>query len=183
MNAAQLQAVLRQAGWPEDLLVTMAAVALAESGGNPRSHNPVPPDDSYGLWQINMIGSLGPQRRAQFGISSNSALYDPLTNARAALAIFRSQGLRAWSTYSNGAYGRYKAQSQAAYSGGSGFDNFFGIPFDGGFDSPAAGNGEMSYLADPFGGGTPTGAGVGSGAVPVIIGLAIVGVLAWVASD
>jgi hypothetical protein len=47
---------------PADAVVAVA-IALAESGGNPAAHNPVPPDDSWGLWQINMRGHLGPVRR------------------------------------------------------------------------------------------------------------------------
>lgn len=93
----------------------MPAIALAESSGVATRHNPIPPDDSYGLWQINMIGSLGPQRRARFGITSNAQLYDPVINARAALAIYNQQGLRAWSTYLYGQYRKYLAASQAAY--------------------------------------------------------------------
>ena len=116
MNAAQLQQIARTAGWPENLLVTIAAIALAESSGILTKHNTVPPDDSYGLWQINMIGKLGPARRQLFGIATNSALYDPLTNARAALAIYQQQGLRAWSTYLYGQYKKWLPQSQAAYA-------------------------------------------------------------------
>lgn len=86
------------------LAPTMAAIALAESGGNPRAYNGTPPDKSYGLWQINMIGDLGPARRKEFGISSNEELFDPDVNAKAAIKISRGQGLKAWSTYTNGAY-------------------------------------------------------------------------------
>lgn len=116
LSLPQLQTILRQAGWPEAQIPVMASIALAESGGNPQSHNPKPPDDSYGLWQINMLGRLGPERRAQFGIDQNTDLYDPLTNARAALFIYKKQGLRAWSTYSNGAYKKFLTASKAAVS-------------------------------------------------------------------
>lgn len=85
----------------------MVAIALGESGGNPRAHNTRPPDNSYGLWQINMYGSLGPARRREFGLSSNDQLFDPATNARAMIKILRSQGVRAWSVYSNGTYLRH----------------------------------------------------------------------------
>lgn len=85
----------------------MAAIALAESGGNTQAHNPKPPDDSYGLWQINMIGKLGPERRKAFKISSNSELFDPKKNADAMIKILDQQGLKAWSTYTNGAYKKY----------------------------------------------------------------------------
>ena len=47
---------------------------------------------------------LGKERREQFGLSSNEELKDPLTNAKAAYAILKSQGLGAWSVYTSGAY-------------------------------------------------------------------------------
>lgn len=78
-----------------------AAIALAESGGNPKAHDTRPPDDSYGLMQINMIGKLGPARRKQFGIGSNEALYDPQANMQAAFIIYKGAGnsFRPWSTF------------------------------------------------------------------------------------
>lgn len=89
---------------PEQL-AQATAIALAESGGNERAHNAVAPDDSYGLWQINMYGELGPARRTQFGIASNDALYDIGTNARAMAAI-SSNGTNwgPWSTYKGTRY-------------------------------------------------------------------------------
>lgn len=83
---------------------TMVDIMYAESSGNPNAHNSKPPDDSYGLWQINMIGSLGPARRKQFGITTNDALYDPATNAKAAHIVYKGSGLKAWSTYNNNEY-------------------------------------------------------------------------------
>lgn len=86
-------------------LAEATAIAMAESGGNERAHNAVPPDDSYGLWQINMYGSLGPARRAQFGIADNAALYDIATNAKAMVAI-SSGGTNwgPWTTYRGARY-------------------------------------------------------------------------------
>jgi len=78
----------------------MAAIALAESGGNPQATNP---DDnggtqtSWGLWQI----SDGTHNQPVQGI------LDPMVNAKAAVAKYKSQGLRAWSTYDSGAYEQY----------------------------------------------------------------------------
>ena len=40
------------AGFAGDLLITMVAIARAESAWDPKAHNDRPPDDSYGLWQI-----------------------------------------------------------------------------------------------------------------------------------
>jgi hypothetical protein len=105
LTQAQIAMYAQSAGMPNPVL--MSAIAMAESGGNPRAHNPVGLDDSYGLWQINMLGAMGPSRRAQFGITSNTQLYDPAVNARAAAKILSGQGLAAWSTYTNGAYKKY----------------------------------------------------------------------------
>lgn len=101
-----------RAGVPRERVAVMAACALAESGGNPRAKNPVPPDESYGLWQINMIGSLGPVRRARYGIKTNEQLFDPWTNAKA-MHIESAAGtyLKPWSTYANGAYKRFIAET------------------------------------------------------------------------
>jgi hypothetical protein len=51
--------------------------------------------------QINMIGSLGPARLAQFGLSSNDQLLDPQTNMNAAFRMYSSSGnsLHAWGGY------------------------------------------------------------------------------------
>lgn len=92
-----------------------AAVGMAESGGNTSSHNIIPPDDSYGAWQINMLGALGPARRKQFGITSNSQLFDISTNARAMVALSNGgTDFSAWSTYTSGAYKRYLPGAQNA---------------------------------------------------------------------
>lgn len=90
------------------------AIALAESGGNTTSHNGVPPDDSYGLWQINMLGSMGPSRRQQFGITTNEELYSPSVNAKAMFMLSNGgQNWRPWTTYTRGTYLRFMARGQA----------------------------------------------------------------------
>lgn len=76
------------AGFPSDTAIKMAAIAMKESGGNPNAYNGTPPDDSYGLWQINMYGYLGPARMAEYGLSDKSQLFDPETNAAAAYSIW-----------------------------------------------------------------------------------------------
>lgn len=88
------------AGFKGDSLIIATALAGAESGWNPRAHNPKPPDNSYGLWQINMINSLGPARRKQFGLASNEELFDPVKNAKAAFSISKGgTDFRPWSTW------------------------------------------------------------------------------------
>lgn len=110
MNVGELQSVLRAAGWPEGKIVLVAAIGMAESSGNPRAVNPRG-EHSVGLWQINMRA-----HGTRYG--TESQLYDPLTNARAALDIYRRQGLRAWGAYTDGRYREHMAASEAAYRGG-----------------------------------------------------------------
>lgn len=109
LSQAQIEVYARSAGMANPEI--MAAIAMAESGGNPGARNPVPPDNSYGLWQINMLGAMGPARRKEFGISSNEELFNPVVNARAAAKIQKSQGLKAWTTYTSGAYKKYMGKS------------------------------------------------------------------------
>ena len=117
MNAQEIASVAAGAGFSGDALRIAVAIALAESGGNPGAHNPVWPDDSYGLWQINMIGSLGPKRRAMFGLASNSDLFDPAVNARVAYAISGGgSNFNDWATFNprNGTTPKYLAYLPAA---------------------------------------------------------------------
>lgn len=115
-----------------------AAIAMAESSGNPRAHNPVPPDDSYGLWQINMRGNLGPERRAQFGLTSNEQLYDPATNARAMVAISGGcANFNPWTTFTSG---RYRAYYSTPSSGGG------TVASGGSQTSDPSGGGASSFL-------------------------------------
>ena len=94
------------AGFNPDESRIMAGIAGAESSYNPSARNPDAStgDNSYGLFQINMLGDMGPERRQLFGIDSNDQLLDPATNARAAKTIFDRQGFGAWSVYRSGRY-------------------------------------------------------------------------------
>ncbi len=113
LTPGQIATYALGAGFSGSDAITAVAIALAESGGNVNAHNNRPPDDSYGLWQINMLGSLGPNRRKQFGISSNEALYDPATNAKAAKMVKDGQGWTAWSVYKSGKYVVYAAKARS----------------------------------------------------------------------
>ncbi len=108
LSPAQIAEYAHDAGFRGQDLTVAVAVAMAESAGDPRAHNPVPPDNSYGLWQINMIGSLGPARRDEFDLDSNRELFDPAENAKAAWAISgHGDSFRPWTTYTSGAYKQY----------------------------------------------------------------------------
>ncbi len=101
-NNAELVALAKRVGATDEEAVRLAAIAKYESSGRSGAlnDNPNTGDLSYGLWQINMIGNLGPARRREFGISSNEQLFDPVTNAQAALKTLRSSGWGAWTTNS-----------------------------------------------------------------------------------
>lgn len=94
------------AGGSPKLANLMAAIAMAESSGNPTAvnHNTNGSTD-YGLWQIN-------SSHTQY--NANKLLSDPLYNAKAAVAIEKSQGLGAWTTYSSGAYKQFMNGGTAA---------------------------------------------------------------------
>jgi soluble lytic murein transglycosylase-like protein len=97
--------LIKAAGGTEQEGRTLAAISQAESKGNPNAHNPNTKtgDNSYGLWQINMLGRMGPDRLKHFHLKSNEDLYDPATNARVALQMSREKGgYSDWSTYNHG---------------------------------------------------------------------------------
>jgi Lysozyme like domain len=108
----------QQAGFRGNDVVIAVAVAGAESGYNTTAHNANPPDDSYGLMQINMLGGLGPARRARYNLRSNSDLYDPATNLRVAYGIWKDAGnsWHPWSTYNSGSYRKFIRPSIGAAS-------------------------------------------------------------------
>lgn len=91
-----------KAGFRGEDLVYMGAVAGRESGWNPRAHNgnAGTGDNSHGLFQINMLGKLGPARRSQYGLSSNSELFDPYVNSRIAFDLYGGgSGRKHWNEH------------------------------------------------------------------------------------
>jgi len=123
-NVKKAYDLIKAAGGSDEEARTLAAIAQPESGGNPKAHNKQGPDNSYGLWQINMLGAMGPNRRAKYGLSSNEDLFDPAMHREAG-------GYRDWSTYSSGAYKRYLGGEAGAGDGGS---KPLGIPQNPGVD-------------------------------------------------
>ena len=136
-----------QAGGPRNVAPIMAAIAMAESGGrtgatNQNSNGTI----DYGLWQIN-------SSHTQFDPAKLTS--DPAYNARAAVAVYRSQGLGAWTTYTSGAY-------KSFMGGGSKSAPTFGRTRPGGAqDNPGQGLEDMfsQYYAsfDPGSSGDPSG--------------------------
>jgi hypothetical protein len=115
ISDSQIAAFAKQAGVKGDNLAIAVAVALAESGGNTEAHNPIPPDDSYGLWQINFYGGLARERKAWFGVTNLFALFDPALNAKYMYRISNGgTNWSGWSTYTSGKYRVYLARGKVA---------------------------------------------------------------------
>lgn len=119
LSVGQLKSLAMAAGFNDRDASIMAAIAMAESGGGSGklNNNPRTGDLSYGLWQVNMLGRMGPERRRQFGIDSNEALFDPAVNASAARKVFESQGFGAWSVFKSGAYRQFLPGAMRAQAG------------------------------------------------------------------
>lgn len=121
MTQQEIYQLAISVGFPTSDARVAAAIAMAESSGDPRALNPRGCDISYGLWQINMVegrkgcASLGAKRRAAWGLSSNDQLYDPRVNARAAYSLYRARGGRFtdWTTYTHGTYRQFLSASPA----------------------------------------------------------------------
>jgi len=84
----------------------MAAIGLAESGGETTALNDSGRDYSIGIWQINYYGDLRSSRTRAFG-TPESLRKNPDAQAKAAVSIRKSQGLDAWTTYTRGDYKRF----------------------------------------------------------------------------
>lgn len=97
MTKAQLRALWVRAGGSPSNANLMAAIALAESSGNPAANGP---PDGRGLWQIEW-----PVWGKTLGRLGNP--YNPLANAKMARAVLARQGLGAWVVYNTGAYRQF----------------------------------------------------------------------------
>ena len=109
LTYAQLEGLWIKAGGPQPLAPVAAAIAEAESGGNPGAVNPNDNggrQSSFGLWQIS-TGTHTPP-------SPNWA--DPATNAQLAVAKYHGAGntFSPWGTYDSGAYRAYLSPGTTA---------------------------------------------------------------------
>jgi len=102
LSQDQLVELLRAVGFKGQALKTAWAVAMRESNGRPVAHNDNPStgDNSYGIFQVNMLGSLGADRREKFGLAANADLFDPVTNAK--VAFHMTKGGTDWSSWGLG---------------------------------------------------------------------------------
>jgi hypothetical protein len=111
LSDQELVGVLYKAGFRGDRLKTAFAVAKAESSGRPKAYNPPSNktgDDSYGIFQINMIGKLGPDRRQRYQLERDEDLFDPDRNAQIAFEMSnKGKDWGAWTTYTKGRYKQF----------------------------------------------------------------------------
>jgi len=91
-NLGSLEGLWGRAGGPASQAHVAAAIALAESSGNPLAHNP---SGASGLWQI--LGQVFPGN-----------IFDPYINARNAVRkYYQAGGFSPWVTYETGAYRQF----------------------------------------------------------------------------
>ena len=89
LGCSGLEALWVAAGGAKSHAFVAAEIAMAESGGRQYAHSPT---NDFGYWQIN-------------GVHGAMATYNPIRNAKAAIAISSNgHNWRAWTTYVTGAY-------------------------------------------------------------------------------
>ena len=99
----KLLKLLTSVGFVGENLREAWAMVMRESRGNANSHNTTPPDDSYGLFQINYYDpEEAAERDRKFseyvpGYKSRADLFNPEINARA--AAYMSQKGKNWSAW------------------------------------------------------------------------------------
>ena len=99
LTDTQLVELLKAVGFKGKALREAWAVAKKESHGRPLAYNGnrKTGDSSYGLFQVNMLGQLGVDRRAKFNLDSNAELLSPVVNAEIAYYMSKQgQNWRAW---------------------------------------------------------------------------------------
>ncbi len=110
LTDSQLVELLKAVGFKGKALRTAWAVAKAESNGRPFAFNgnTKTGDSSYGIFQINMLGTLGPDRRDKFDLDLNAELFSPVTNAE--IVYYMTKGgedWSSWSSYNKGAVNKW----------------------------------------------------------------------------
>ena len=95
----ELKELLSLVGFKGKDLVVAWAVAKKESNGRPLAYNGnhKTGDSSFGMFQINMIDNLGPDRRTKFDLESNAELFNPVKNAE--IAYYMTNGGNDWSSW------------------------------------------------------------------------------------
>lgn len=109
----ELLQLLKAVGFEGKALKLAWAVAKSESNGRPMAYNGnrKTGDSSYGIFQINMLGNLGVDRKEKFDLRSNVLLFDPVINAE--ITYYMTQGGSNWSSWTsikNGSVSKWLAE-------------------------------------------------------------------------
>lgn len=105
-NIPKTVSLLKSQGATDDEAIKLAAISKYESGGDPNIDtvksglDPSKKNEySIGLFQINWKAHKG--WLSKMGITDENQLRDPVTNAQAALKLYRDTGPTSWSAYNN----------------------------------------------------------------------------------
>ena len=112
----ELAKMLSAVGFEGRALKVAWAVVKKESNGRPLAFNGnvKTGDNSYGIFQINMIGGLGVARRDKFDLDSNKDLFNPVVNAQ--IAFHMSNEGSDWSSWGVGKFPYNGNTDQAMYN-------------------------------------------------------------------
>ena len=101
LSDTELKKLLKSVGFEGTALKKAWAIAKAESNGRPLAYNGNrnTGDSSYGIFQINMLGNLGIDRKEKFDLRSNVLLFDPVINAE--ITYYMTKGGVDWSSWPN----------------------------------------------------------------------------------
>jgi hypothetical protein len=97
----ELARMLYARGFRGQDVANMLAISYRESRWVPGVLADDDDDLSYGLFQINMKGDLGPSRLKQYKLSKNEDLYDPKNNVKAARILFGGGNYSPWAIDGN----------------------------------------------------------------------------------
>ena len=113
LTKTQLVDLLHAVGFKGEALRHAWAIVMKESRGNPLSHNGNRDtgDNSFGLFQINMVDSLGQDRRDKFSLEYNAQLLNPVVNAKIAYHMSKQgENWVAWKGVNNSVVKDWLAQ-------------------------------------------------------------------------
>ncbi len=109
----ELAQLLYAVGFEGKALKVAWAVVKKESSGRPLAFNgnKRTGDSSYGIFQINMIGGLGVDRREKYDLKTNTELFNPVVNAE--IAFHMSNQGENWTSWKVG--GGYNGVDQERF--------------------------------------------------------------------
>jgi len=109
----ELAQLLYAVGFEDKALKVAWAVVKKESNGRPLAFNgnKRTGDSSYGIFQINMIGGLGVDRREKYDLKTNTELFNPVVNAE--IAFHMSNQGEDWTSWKVG--GGYNGVDQERF--------------------------------------------------------------------